>query len=44
MNVIETNGLSKAFGSKMAVDQFDMHVAKAISTGSSAATGQANRR
>lgn len=26
MNVIETNGLSKAFGSKMAVDQFDMHV------------------
>ncbi|WP_417333660.1 ATP-binding cassette domain-containing protein [Gordonibacter urolithinfaciens] len=26
MNVIETNGLSKAFGSKMAVDQLDMHV------------------
>ena len=26
MNVIETNGLSKAFGSKMAVHQFDMHV------------------
>ena len=26
MNVIETNGLSKAFGSKMAVNQFDMHV------------------
>ena len=26
MNVIGTNGLSKAFGSKMAVDQFDMHV------------------
>lgn len=26
MNVIETSGLTKAFGSKMAVDQFDMHV------------------
>ena len=26
MNVIETSGLTKAFGGKMAVDQFDMHV------------------
>ena len=26
MNVIETIGLTKAFGGKMAVDQFDMHV------------------
>ena len=32
MNVIETNGLSKAFGSKMAVDQFDMHVGPVSST------------
>ena len=26
MNVVETSGLTKAFGGKMAVDQFDMHV------------------